>query len=310
MRTLFISLIILSGLGSAPLLANGGLHDEAARHLMMEGEYRLAMEILRDNAATMETPEAYQEILAFQSQLFDLSARQHTYSAPRSISEFQKFLESFAIRALSEVSIIFIGPYPVPLGPIAISYHRIKYATLKEKSEAEKKSLRLVSEKDCSATLENYDILKESIEGMMDLLKARIKEAPSEERRPYIGMLKQAREHKDMVKLARTNYLSYSVISPYLWVAARHLFLANSDITIAKSKNKDDLNIAVEHLSKACHKEFLYQADESVRRQFLDIYKLLKDIASKEELEDYKMQTTLLDSFDPSKARGADAWFQ
>lgn len=100
------------------------------------------------------------------------------------------------------------------------------------------------------------------------------------------------------------------MISPYLWEVQHRIFLADSDYLSLKFKDKKTLDDAVRFLAKSCHKEWLYQASEDVRLQFVDTQKALKQVASKAELEDYKVVTTLLDSLDPSKKRGADAWLE
>ena len=100
------------------------------------------------------------------------------------------------------------------------------------------------------------------------------------------------------------------MISPYLWEAERWIFLADSNYLALQFKDKQALDKAVNFLATACHKELLYQASEDIRMQFAGIQRALKQVASENELEDYKVVTTLSDSADSSKKRGADAWFE
>lgn len=106
----------------------------------------------------------------------------------------------------------------------------------------------------------------------------------------------------------RMAYLSFSVISPYLWEACRQIFLADSDYLALEVRDKEILDKAVIFLAKSCHNEWINEADIIVRRQFVDTQRALKEVASKTEIEDYKVVTSLEDCLDPSKPRGADLW--
>ena len=157
--------------------------------------------------------------------------------------------------------------------------------------------------------LENYDIVKSVIVYLEKTLKAEIKKNP-DTMDSTLSQLQIVREQKNLLKGNRTKYLSYVVISPYLWEAERQIFLADNDYLALKFRDKENLDDAVHFLAKACHKEWLYQSSEDVRQQFESAQRALKQVASKTELDDYKVVTTLADSLDPSKKRGEDAWME
>ena len=75
-------------------------------------------------------------------------------------------------------------------------------------------------------------------------------------------------------------------------------------------KDKEAFKTAVKNLSASCHQNLLMQSNDEVRFQFFEVQKVLKAQAGKEEFEELKVLTTLQDSNDPSKKRGADAWWE
>lgn len=156
--------------------------------------------------------------------------------------------------------------------------------------------------------IDRYDHLKKIISFMEEKINIEIVENASDVD-ALIVLLQKVKNQKAALRKNRTDYLSYEVISPLLWEVNRQLFLADSDYLALTGKDKEMLDDAVKNLALACHKTWLYQADESVRKQFIDTQRALKEVASKVELEEYKVATTLSDSIDPSKKRGADAWW-
>lgn len=94
------------------------------------------------------------------------------------------------------------------------------------------------------------------------------------------------------------------VVSPRFWEVERALYLADNLTGADESK----LEEAVTYLSHAAHKVWLQECDESVRKQLRDIKLHIKEISSEAVRKDLEILSTLLDSDDPSKKMGADAW--
>ena len=74
--------------------------------------------------------------------------------------------------------------------------------------------------------------------------------------------------------------------------------------------DKQKIKEAVLLLARSCHYNWLYTSSEDVRIQFCETIKNMKDIVGKAEWEEFKVLTSMLDSDDPSKKRGADAWWE
>lgn len=156
--------------------------------------------------------------------------------------------------------------------------------------------------------IERYDYLKRVISLMETKITAEIV-ATSSDIDALVALLQKVKIQKDIIRKNRTDYLSYEVISPILFEVNRQLFLADNDYLAMIGKDKETLDSAVKLLAFACHEDWLYQTEESVREQFIDTQHALKSIASQAESDEYKVVTTLSDSIDPSKKRGVDAWW-
>lgn len=167
----------------------------------------------------------------------------------------------------------------------------------------------LPEKSDVISVMEGYDVVKESVLTVIDVMANEIKRN-RRNIKPAISVLRRVRAQKDRLKKDRTDYLSYTVISPCLWEAARKIYLADSDYLALKGKDKVLLDHAVVVLAYACHKQWLFQSSQDVRAQFVEVQRMLKQVASRAEMEDYSVLTTLSDTLDPTKPRGADAWMK
>ena len=183
-----------------------------------------------------------------------------------------------------------------------------KKATDAQRNAARAFPSTTIDEATARKIIDRYDYLKKVISFIEKQINVEILEDTSDID-ALVALLQRVKSQKDAIRKNRTAYLSYEVISPFLWEVNRQLFLADSDYLALTGKDKETLDGAVKILALACHKDWLYQADETVREQFIDTQRVLKEVASKVELEEYKVVTTLSDSIDPSKKRGADAWW-
>jgi hypothetical protein len=107
---------------------------------------------------------------------------------------------------------------------------------------------------------------------------------------------------------ARCNYVSYQVISPALAEISKEHYIAT--FKWLGFNDKQTIKNSVIKLAHSFHNEWLFASTEEVRQQYSEVIKTLKDDFGKAEWEELKVITTLVDSNDPSKPRGADAWWK
>ncbi|MBQ6615686.1 MAG: hypothetical protein IJH67_04885 [Thermoguttaceae bacterium] len=162
-----------------------------------------------------------------------------------------------------------------------------------------------------SKTLEIYETLKKSTDALLSYLENEMLQTKD------CVLLKKLSDYstkvkalKKAIKTQRTNYLSYCVVSPYLADSERWIYLANEQAEYTLWPQKESLDKAVKMLSFSCHGQYLYECSEDVRKQFFEVQKKLKSMVSTTVQEELKVLTTLQDSSDPSKKRGADAWWE
>ena len=162
-----------------------------------------------------------------------------------------------------------------------------------------------------SKTLEIYETLKKSTDALLSYLENEMLQTED------CVLLKKLSDYstkvnalKKAIKTQRTNYLSYCVVSPYLADSERWIYLANEQAEYTLWPQKESLDKAVKMLSFSCHGQYLYECSEDVRKQFFEVQKKLKSMVSTTVQEELKVLTTLQDSSDPSKKRGADAWWE
>ena len=174
----------------------------------------------------------------------------------------------------------------------------------------------LLSADEAQKELARFDAVKSVVEKLSKVVDSRCK-IESDDLDHYIAVRKSLSSIKARLKASRTRYLSYEVVSPYLYEAHCHLFAGISDDWRVSSFDKkypeevkDYRMKGVKLLAKACHKEWLYSCSEDVRDQFLEIQQFIKRNVAKEEYEEYKTIMTVDDCNDPSKVRGADYWWK
>lgn len=162
-----------------------------------------------------------------------------------------------------------------------------------------------------SKTLEIYDTLKKSTETLLSYLNNEILNTEDNKLLKKISDYSvKVKAFKNKIKIQRTNYLSYCVVSPYLADVDRWLYLSNEQKEWFLWPQKEALDKAIKVLSFSCHGQHLYECNEDIRKQFFDVQKKLKSMVSSTVYEELKVLTTLIDSSDPSKKRGADAWWE
>jgi hypothetical protein len=192
------------------------------------------------------------------------------------------------------------------------AYRAYNSDTAYQKKEKQRRDLEnyYISLYDISNTkkiLKQFDVLKQSQDKLSHIFKEYIKQANTQEFKNILPLLKEVKNFKNKIKISRTNFISYTVVSPYLANAQRYIILSNSDII---GHNEKYLGKAVRSIAKGAYKDILLESNEDVREQFYTVFQKLKDIAGEKEWEDLKVLQTLMDSSSNDKKTGSDRWWK
>ena len=179
-------------------------------------------------------------------------------------------------------------------------------------SKIEKINIELVDSKEAEKVMEEYDLLASVIVALINKLEKHITNSPglANNLSIYVESKRNSEKLLNQIKAERTRYLSYTIISPYLFESNRLLFFADWSLSTLEPKNKDKLDKAVKMLATACHKNWLMESTQKTRDQFIAVQRELKSIAGTAEMEEYKVITTLSDTLDQTHPTGANAWIQ
>ena len=188
-------------------------------------------------------------------------------------------------------------------------YNDLDNADKKNYDEAVAQKFPFVDKDKANATLLQYDIIKKNLKIYMNLLITKYPLTGStSDKQAYLNLKRQCEILKRNIIASRCNYVSYHVVSPRMAEISKQLYLATFKWLGLDDKQK--IKEAVLLLARSCHYNWLYTSYEDVRIQFCETIKNMKDIVGKAEWEEFKVLTSMLDSDDPSKKRGADAWWE
>jgi len=169
------------------------------------------------------------------------------------------------------------------------------------------KHIHLVPIRNAKQILTKYNELRKSQQALKRLLNRYIKESNINEFKTLLSILKNYKNLKNKIKTQRTNFVSYSVVSPYLADAHRNIIISNDD---AIGHDESYLQKSARLMAKGAYNDILLESNEDVRNQFYNVFKLLKETAGEKELEDLKVLQTLMDSSSKQKQNGADKWWE
>lgn len=195
-----------------------------------------------------------------------------------------------------------------PIGSVVIRIVILNEADKANYQEAVKQKFVLVEKEKAKRIIAQYEILRGSLKIYLDTLSKKypVDDADSE-KQFYFKLRDRAEALKKRLIDARCNYISYQVISPTLAEVSKELYLATSKWLELDDKQK--IKDSIIQMTHSFHYEWLFTSAEEVREQYCEVIKAMKDNIGKAEWEQYKVITTMLDSEDPSKPRGAEAWW-
>lgn len=278
---------------------------QVAKRYEAKGALDVAAELLQDNLNEGDALDTMPHLIAFVERNIDKLERKNTHGCA---SIFQQpHMERGWVSVGRVISIVLNG------GQVPIVGHVVGEAVDKaitndeEKKQArEMESTAVPPKEEVKEVLAAYDVLRGAVICMEQRVKAEMRGAIEDEQAQdaWLENRRKVKMLKERLKASRTSYLSFMVVSPRFWEVERALYLADNLTGADESK----LEEAVTYLSHAAHKVWLQECDESVRKQLRNIKLHIKEISSEAVRKDLETLSTLLDSDDPSKKMGADAW--
>ena len=252
-----------------------------------QGEYEISRELLRDFIDEENKIDAMKFWISLDEKLLT----ELSYNSNNKLTTIKKPNNTLT-QVMMTTSILILDKY---------KEHFKSIINLKNKY------ITLISINKAKDILAKYDKLKKSQQVLAILLKKYIKESNTIEFKQLLPILKSHKNLKNKIKTKRTNFISYTVISPYLADAHRKIILSNEDIV---GHDETYFQEAAKQMAKGAYKNILFESHEDVREQFYNVYRSLKDVAGDKELEDLKVLQTLIESSSTQKQMGADKWWE
>lgn len=315
-----VAMVVFSSLAS-----RAEISTNIVNRLIVKGEFALAAEVLADEINDgMSRADIDGMIIWLEKLAGKLRGGEHSLAATKFVppdpddayNKVKNEYLSLKERA-DNVSAILAsvgGSLLIELAKAGVSWKNDAQRVLVANSYLDKTTL--LSADEAQNELAKFDEMKSVVEKLIKVVVSRCK-IESDDLDHYIAVRKSLSSIKARLKANRTRFLSYEVVSPYLYEAHCHLFAGISDDWRISSFNqkfpkevKDFRMKGVKLLAKACHQEWLYSCEQDVRDQFLEIQQFMKRNVAKGEYEEYKIIQTLTDCNDPSKVRGANSWWK
>ena len=149
--------------------------------------------------------------------------------------------------------------------------------------------------------LSQYSILLKSQKDLRKHLNTYVKK---DTRTELITLSNQQKKLQDYIEESKQNYLSYTVMSPYLANTDYHIYLSNDDWI---GHDFEELKIAAESMAHGSYETTLKQVKEDVRKQWYETFSKLKETATEKELESLEVWQTILDTASNDKNIGKTA---
>ncbi len=247
------------------------------------------------------------------------SLKKHNSTNELSIFHEPKITDSETAKKVLKDMGISIGTNTLPLGGLGkiianVASIATVWKTLNDIDKAnflraDAQEFVLVKKEQSAKILSQYEIIQDSLKTYIVFLT---KSYPIDDndviKQEYFSIRDKVELLRRELIDARCNYVSYRIISPALAKVSKEHYLATFKWLGLDDKSK--LRNSIIELTHSFHNEWLFTSTEEVRIQYCDVVKSLKNDVGKAEWEEFKTLSTMLDSNDPSKPRGADAWWR
>ena len=184
----------------------------------------------------------------------------------------------------------------------------------KEKDRAARsQSFNLADKDKAIETAEVYDLLRDNMKKYFRMLEKYhtfyTNNGDHASRNRILELETKANGIKDELIKQRCIFMSFAVVEPAVAEAEKYVFLARGKWWKLNSPDYGRLQEAILQMSHTFNNKWLYESDEYTRFHFFRVLKKLKEMSAKRRWEDFIVLSTLSDSWDSSKYRGANAWW-
>lgn len=307
-----ISVEDMTGHGATPEARMLAIKNEI-NSLDERGEYKIAYELINDclvhhyslDNLKYAIEHAEKHLSALQSH--NVLTQKSAFILPKGRSNWEIVKDYFKIQVASNVA-----EYLIPGGGIIGIGGYWKALSDADKANyqcAVEQVFTLAEKEKANEIVAQYDILRISLKKYLDILTKSYPAGEAYEiKQDYFNTRDRGEALKKNLIDARCNYISYQIISPALAEVSKEYYLAT--FKWLEFDDKQIIKDSITLLTHSFHNEWLFASTEEVRMQYCEMVRTLKDGIGKAEWEELKTVTTLLDSNDPSKPRGADAWWR
>ena len=185
------------------------------------------------------------------------------------------------------------------------TYEPIQYLTPHQRTILDEKigNVSLPKDEMVKATIAHYEFLKRNTVILEKVLQAN--------NIVDITIYQKIKDFKEHLGKEFCDFISYEIVSPHIWILSKKLTIVNYplDFFAKNIKRKNAMAIAA-ILSKSMHKKWLTYINQDIVKQFFCVQSDMKAVFGKALYEEIKVFSTLAKSLDPSKKRGADAWWE
>ena len=179
-------------------------------------------------------------------------------------------------------------------------------------SQARGQYFMIATRTEARDTALKYDILRDSLKQFIIILEQHypIEASPEDPSvQEVIRLKKKADSAKTDLVTKRCTFISYAIVDPVLAEAEKYIFLSRGKWWTLLKPDYEELRSSVLLMANAFNSKWLFECDEETRFHFFRVQTKLKEMCARRRWDDFIALTTLSDSWDPSKYRGADAWW-
>ena len=274
---------------------------EKARFLEKQGEHKTARTFLMNEYFKSGNMVILRKWIELDKELFDVLRNSNNYF---SIQPWIPYKHS-ANESKTEKAVrwaIFLTP---------VRSGQTEYDRRKEVEYESSHPIETLAESQIEKTLDTYKILKQSYLEMMRVLDQLIAKTGLADLKETIEIKRAQKEFFEEVAQRRSQFISYDVISPSLNRTKQLIFLSEHDKIFSIGHSMDYLRQAVKFMGKgAGDQQLILQAEPDVRREFVEVYKLLKETAGAAEFEELKFFAKLQDKIGEKRSVGYQRWME
>ena len=269
-----------------------------------QGEYEYSYGLIKDYLKKNYSYSSMQYAVTHLEKHLKQLATDNTFSDKSEFIEPEGYKPPLVAAAAATATTVAGAAATTTMAVITVEAPRFLKKQKEAKEKAESYDFALANMAKVKSNLTQYEILKRSLKFYLKVITEKYLQAHESEESQIRKLLNTCNDLKKQTAENRCAFLSFTVLSPYLAETSRKLFLATLGID-----DKEKVKEAVVFLAHHCHSGWLYAVHESVREQYWNIIKAIKNALGQAEWDEMKAKTTLLDSWDESKKRGAQAWW-